>query len=100
VPTGKHVGLDAEPVTSDPAVQTEREEAFVPSSENADPRCRPRREFTHGLKCDVRLEALMPLALGREFGVDIVKEVCLHVEGTVATRAGRLLLGLERARTL
>ena len=37
VPTGKHVGLDAEPVTSDPALQADREEAVVPSGENADP---------------------------------------------------------------
>ena len=37
MPTRKHVGLDAEPVTSDPALQADREEAVVIAGQNASP---------------------------------------------------------------
>lgn len=98
VPTRKHVGLDAEPVTSDPALQADREEAVVSAGENTSSDCWPRREVTHRLKSDVGLGALIRLALSCDLGVDIVQEIGSHIEGTVATGAGRLFLGLERAR--
>ena len=96
--TRNHVGLDAEPVTSDPALQTDREEAVLSASENASPNCRPRREVTHRFKGHLGLGSLIPLALGRDLGVDIVQEVGGQVEGTVATGEVRLLPGLGARR--
>jgi hypothetical protein len=57
---------------SDPALQADREEAVVFVGENTDPDCRPRLEVTHRLKSDVGFGALVRLALGRDFGVDVV----------------------------
>ena len=82
-----HVGLDAEPLTSDPALQADREEAVVGAGENADSYGRPHREGTYRFKGDVGLGALIRLAFGRGLGVDIVQEVGRHVEGAVATGA-------------
>jgi hypothetical protein len=51
VTTGDQVGLEAEPVTSDLALQTGREEAVVSADENASPRW-PRCEVTHRFEGD------------------------------------------------
>ena len=98
MPTRNHVGHDAKPVTSDPALQADREEAVVVPHEHTNPDGWPRREVTHRLKGEVGLGSLIRLALGRDLGIDIVQEVGGHLEGTVATGVGRLVPGLESAR--
>ena len=98
MPTRKHVSLDAEPVTSDSALEADGEEAVVFTGQNTNLDCWPRSEVTHRLKCDIGLGALIRLTLGRHLGVDIVQKVRSRIEGAEATDTGRLVLGLKRAR--
>ena len=97
VPTRKYVSFDAEPVSSDPALQADREETVVMAGWSANPDRRPRLEVTHRFKADVGLGPLIRLTFGRDVGVDIVEKIGSLIEGAIATGSGRLLLRVERA---
>src|SRR5690242_14543945 len=63
VPTRDHVGLDAEPVPSDPALEPDGKEAVVIAGHNTNVDGRPRLEVTYRLESDVGLGPTIRRAL-------------------------------------